>query len=483
MKVKELAIMVLMITIMGILSIKVEATTGKINSETVRLRKEPNTNSTILEQLDKNKEVEILEQENGWYKIKTKINGETITGYVSETLVNVEEDKKTTQSQKETPAETTSENNTAEDSADTTTETNIEATQDLQQVDVEPTTKTVETTTEIKEDEKYVLEKETIIKALPLVNSRTRATINGDIRVIEVLNDWCRVESDKEIGWVRIGLLKTTTNEENVKEPQQQITDEKTQEISTKNDEQKQQTTSNEEQTQNEKITNINKSGYVNAEGLIVRKEPTTSSDEIDSLSRNDKVEIIGKVDGWYQINLNGKKGYVSSKYISDTKTIETTSRGGNSIKAENITPMEEQETTETEKTSKPTDTETTEKTAVVEYAKQYLGYRYVPGGGTPSTGFDCSGFTSYVYKHFGISLSRTSKDQAKNGTAVEKNNLQLGDILIFNNTANTAIGHVGIYIGDNNFIHASNPSEGVKITSLSSSYYKSRYVGARRVI
>ena len=483
MKVKELAIMVLMITIMGILSIKVEATTGKINSETVRLRKEPNTNSTILEQLDKNKEVEILEQENGWYKIKTKINGETITGYVSETLVNVEEDKKTTQSQKETPAETTSENNTAEDSADTTTETNIEATQDLQQVDVEPTTKTVETTTEIKEDEKYVLEKETIIKALPLVNSRTRATINGDIRVIEVLNDWCRVESDKEIGWVRIGLLKTTTNEENVKEPQQQITDEETQEISTKNDEQKQQTTSNEEQTQNEKITNINKSGYVNAEGLIVRKEPTTSSDEIDSLSRNDKVEIIGKVDGWYQINLNGKKGYVSSKYISDTKTIETTSRGGNSIKAENITPMEEQETTETEKTSKPTDTETTEKTAVVEYAKQYLGYRYVPGGGTPSTGFDCSGFTSYVYKHFGISLSRTSKDQAKNGTAVEKNNLQLGDILIFNNTANTAIGHVGIYIGDNNFIHASNPSEGVKITSLSSSYYKSRYVGARRVI
>ena len=483
MKVKELAIMVLMITIMGILSIKVEATTGKINSETVRLRKEPNTNSTILEQLDKNKEVEILEQENGWYKINTKINGETITGYVSETLVNVEEYKKTTQSQKETPAETTSENNTAEDSADTTTETNIEATQDLQQVDVEPTTKTVETTTEIKEDEKYVLEKETIIKALPLVNSRTRATISGDIKVIEVLNDWCRVESDKEIGWVRIGLLKTTTNEENVKEPQQQITDEKTQEISTKNDEQKQQTTSNEEQTQNEKITNINKSGYVNAEGLIVRKEPTTSSDEIDSLSRNDKVEIIGKVDGWYQINLNGKKGYVSSKYISDTKTIETTSRGGNSIKAENITPMEEQETTETEKTSKPTDTETTEKTAVVEYAKQYLGYRYVPGGGTPSTGFDCSGFTSYVYKHFGISLSRTSKDQAKNGTAVEKNNLQLGDILIFNNTANTAIGHVGIYIGDNNFIHASNPSEGVKITSLSSSYYKSRYVGARRVI
>ena len=114
---------------------------------------------------------------------------------------------------------------------------------------------------------------------------------------------------------------------------------------------------------------------------------------------------------------------------------------------------------------------------------KQYLGYKYVSGGASPETGFDCSGFTSYVYKHFGISLNRTSKDQIKNGVAVERSNLQPGDIVIFNNSANTAIGHVGIYIGGDNFIHAANKNEGVKITSLSSSYYKTRYVGARRVI
>ena len=116
-------------------------------------------------------------------------------------------------------------------------------------------------------------------------------------------------------------------------------------------------------------------------------------------------------------------------------------------------------------------------------YAKQYLGYKYVAGGSSPSTGFDCSGFTTYVFRNFGVSLNRSSKDQIKNGTAVSKSNLQPGDIVIFKNRGKTAIGHVGIYVGGNDFIHAANSREGVIITSLSSSYYQKRYVGARRVI
>ena len=120
--------------------------------------------------------------------------------------------------------------------------------------------------------------------------------------------------------------------------------------------------------------------------------------------------------------------------------------------------------------------------TAIVEYAKQYLGYKYVSGGASPSKGFDCSGFTQYVYKHFGISVNRTSGAQINNGIAVQKSDLQPGDLVVFNNDANTKIGHVGIYIGDGNFIHASNPSDGVKITTLTSGYYHQRYVGARRV-
>ena len=118
-----------------------------------------------------------------------------------------------------------------------------------------------------------------------------------------------------------------------------------------------------------------------------------------------------------------------------------------------------------------------------VEYAKKYLGYKYVSGGSSPETGFDCSGFTSYVYKHFGISISRTSGAQASNGTAVSKSNLQAGDLVIFNNKSNSSVGHVGIYIGGNTFIHAGNSGTGVITTSLSDSYYSARYVTGRRII
>ena len=134
------------------------------------------------------------------------------------------------------------------------------------------------------------------------------------------------------------------------------------------------------------------------------------------------------------------------------------------------------------EQTNSSTTPNSNKGTSVVEYAKNYLGCKYVSGGSSPTSGFDCSGFTSYVYKNFGVSLSRSSRGQINDGVAVSRSDLQPGDIVVFNNSGNTAIGHVGIYIGGDNFIHAANPSQGVTITSLSSSYYNKRYVGARRV-
>ena len=474
-KVKEFAIMILMITIISILSIKVEATTGKINSETVNMRKEPNTNSTIIEQLDKNCKVEILEQENGWYKIK--VNEKNITGYVSEKLVDTEEDTTDNQANTSTTAEVQPTNN-----EDTTTETNIETTAvDTEQgEEIEPTTQTIETSTEIKENNQYTLEQETEIKAIPLVSSRNIAKLSGNVNVIETINDWCRIENDTETGWVRINHLKKSISNETEQQVAEQPEEDKQQEV-----QEPVSTTTETAATEEPKasVKSISKTGYVDAEGLVVREEASTSSKELDCLSRNDKVEITGEVDGWYQIKLNGKTGYVSAKYISDQKTVETTSRSGSTIKPESITPMEEQEeTTKNENQSTSTSSSGSSGTSVVEYAKQYLGCKYVAGGSSPEGGFDCSGFTSYVYKHFGISLSRSSKGQINDGVAVEKSNLQPGDIVVFNNSSNTSIGHVGIYIGGNSFIHAANPKEGVVITSLSSSYYQKRYVGARRV-
>lgn len=118
---------------------------------------------------------------------------------------------------------------------------------------------------------------------------------------------------------------------------------------------------------------------------------------------------------------------------------------------------------------------------AVVELAMQYNGAAYVWGGESPS-GFDCSGFVKYIYATAaGVSLPHSAKAQAKYGVVVSKDELQPGDLVFFE-TYTSGISHVGIYIGNNQFIHAANSRSGVKITSLGSSGYE-KYKGAVRLL
>lgn len=117
---------------------------------------------------------------------------------------------------------------------------------------------------------------------------------------------------------------------------------------------------------------------------------------------------------------------------------------------------------------------------AVVNEAYKYIGRPYVYGATGPNS-FDCSGLTQYVYSKFWVNLSRTSQAQFSNGSAVNRNNLAAGDLVFFN--TNTALGHVGIYIGNGDFIHAPSPGSFVRINSINESYYNTRYAGARRVI
>lgn len=111
--------------------------------------------------------------------------------------------------------------------------------------------------------------------------------------------------------------------------------------------------------------------------------------------------------------------------------------------------------------------------------AYKYIGTPYIYGG-TTTRGFDCSGFTRQVFSDLGISLPRTSGAQYGQGQAVAKSNLQAGDLLFFN-TSGAGVSHVGIYIGDQKFIH-SQTNQGVSVTSIHASYWASRYIGAKRV-
>lgn len=119
----------------------------------------------------------------------------------------------------------------------------------------------------------------------------------------------------------------------------------------------------------------------------------------------------------------------------------------------------------------------------VINFAKKFLGVRYI-WGGTTTKGFDCSGFVKYVFKNFGITLNRTSSSQANNGTYIKKVNLLPGDLVFFDtNGGNNRINHVGIYIGGGKFIHSSSSNKGVTISSISSGYYSNAYMTARRVL
>ena len=221
--------------------------------------------------------------------------------------------------------------------------------------------------------------------------------------------------------------------------------------------------------------------------------EPSVEGERVTRLLSGTKVRILGYTDGWYYVRYAEYVGYISADYLKvygvvygpstandpdalDPNITEDLPNSSNyATIEETISPADVVQALE----ASPT---TSERTKIVEYAMTFIGTRYVYGGASPSTGFDCSGFTQYVFKNFGYSLNRSSAAQIKNGTSISKDELRPGDLVFFSR-AGYAVGHVGIYVGDNNFIHAPSTGDYVKISSLDEAYYLTRYVGARRIV
>jgi len=199
--------------------------------------------------------------------------------------------------------------------------------------------------------------------------------------------------------------------------------------------------------------TSTSAAGYITGNDVRFRSGPSTEYGILGVYNYGKALTITGSSGGWTAVTIDGTDGYVYSQYVAEGRV--TTEIGDDP----NTSELGRQ---------------------IVEYALQYEGYPYVWGGTSPS-GFDCSGFTTYVYGHFGITLNRVACDQARNGVAVDTGALQPGDLLCFYSSADY-IGHVGIYIGNNKFIHASTYTTGVIISELSG-YYNTRGFVARRVI
>ena len=181
----------------------------------------------------------------------------------------------------------------------------------------------------------------------------------------------------------------------------------------------------------------------VNADKLMVREQPSTESAILNRVAQNEDLEVAAVLDGWVQVNITGTTGYVSADYV----TVHNTLPKGVTLEDLNAQAEEASESTGI---------------SVVEYAKQFLGNPYVWGGTSLTNGCDCSGFTMRIYEHFGYSLSRTSAAQSGNGTRVSLSEIQPGDLLFY--SYGGSIGHVAMYIGGGQIIHASTERTGICI-------------------
>lgn len=485
---------IMSIAILLAISVVSSAATVKITADFINVRKEASTSSNVIATLSKDVECEYLGEEGEWYKVKYQ----RYTGYVSKEYSELIGEKP------EIPEETEKANNTEEinntetsdntasqntqvsnESQENNSATNAEGENDINQeenTDSQGETNISEETAELQYKE---FNKNTNIRILPLIYSSNigQAKKGEEVLILTETTGWSYIQTDEISGWVRTDTL---------------------------GEDSKQDTTQTETEEKEPTSENTERTGYISENNVNMRSGAGTSYSVIRVLKLNTEVTVISEKDNWAEIEIGNTKGYVSKDYVSESKTVTSRSLSeprtdkDENKETENKTETAEKVATKQENTSKEDSTTTANKvsqtttkkpetsnedtvkgTDIVAYAKEYLGNKYVWGGDGSNGTFDCSGFTMYVYKHFGVNLPHYTVSQynsSKGKKITKQKDLKMGDIVFLTDYETGAkYGHCGIYISDGDFIHADSSVGYVNISNLND-IYKNRFCGALRV-
>ena len=217
-----------------------------------------------------------------------------------------------------------------------------------------------------------------------------------------------------------------------------------------------------------EKNKLFDKVATVKANVLRVRENANISSNITNTVEKGEELPVLADKGNWVKIDIGNDSGFVSKDFITtrikfgEAKPIENNNEDNNN-ESENNNNVD----IDWSKLPENSDCNNELRKDLIEYAYSKLGSPYVYGGESYTTGIDCSAYMQDIYRHFGMSLPRTSRGQAALTDGISLEDIQPGDLLFYISKYTGKVGHVTMYIGDGKVIHASNPSDGIKISDI----------------
>ena len=256
----------------------------------------------------------------------------------------------------------------------------------------------------------------TKLYTLPVISSSVIETIEAgqEMTTFEEISGWIRVVAGNKTGWMRTLNLENIAGEPETTVVVQNATDDIQEEPPEQNND------------GGAKTETVIKTGYISVDYANVREEANTTSKIVTTLVQRSKVDILSERGDWYEVKVDNKTGYVRNDLVV-FRLEDITSRSSSNRVAGVIAGSSESSELGNQ---------------IADFALQFYGDNYVYGGASPG-GFDCSGLVYYVFKQFGYNINRTADNQANNGVAIDKSELQRGDVVFFTSYGKTTgIGH-----------------------------------------